>query len=141
MLEESSPTGFSVWRWLHHFANSLSSKSLSFRQVFCLYSEYSHISTYHKLPLSTIKACFVMGRIWFNILPAVIGASLTPVTYPERFHTAIRVWEPKFWRPKKETFIYSDIFYSRLCVFLLNLSRVYHQVREHTLPLINHPEA
>ena len=42
---------------------------------------------------------------------------------------------------QKYTFIYSYIFYCRLCFFLLNLDKVCFQVRKHTLSIVNHPKA
>ena len=39
----------------------------------------------------------------------------------------------------KYTFIYTITLHHRLCVFLLNLSKVYFQVRKHTFSIVNHP--
>ena len=55
------------------------------------------------------------------------------------FHTSILVWAPKFWCPKRKySFIYSDIFYCRLCFFLLNLKFVF---RKEKILCQNHPKA
>ena len=39
----------------------------------------------------------------------------------------------KYW------FIYTTILHRRLCFFLLNLSKVYFEVRKHTFSIVNHP--
>ena len=45
------------------------------------------------------------------------------------FHTGIPVWAPKLWRPKKLIFfLYTNIFYYRLCFFLLTLSKFFFKL-------------
>ena len=55
------------------------------------------------------------------------------------FHTGIPLGCPNSGgQRRKYTSLYTDMLYHRLCFFLLNLGKVYFQVRKHTLFIGNH---